>query len=170
MREVPIEILHQKLSYKPDTGELAWKIDTQWTRSGHAAGTLCNGYIKISINKVIIPAHRIILAMENGVWPFGEVDHINGNRSDNRLSNLREVTHQQNCINRSKATNNKSGYVGVSWHAGGNKWQAHISVNRKTIYLGLFDTAEKAHESYRSAAKKIYGVFAKKHQYFPSGW
>jgi len=105
--------------------------------------------------------------MTNGFWPFGEIDHINGNRSDNRLCNLREATHQQNCMNRSRALNNKSGYVGVSWHSKGNKWQAHISVAGKSIYLGLFENVEDAHNARIEAAKKAYGAFAK-HQNLPS--
>jgi hypothetical protein len=161
MREVPISALCEKLSYDPDTGHFIWKNTTQWTKAGHRAGTFCNGYVKISINRVIIPAHRIAMAMTNGFWPFGEIDHINGDRSDNRLCNLREVTHQQNCMNRSKASNNKSGYVGVSWHEVGQKWQAHLSIGRKSIYLGLFEDPEKAHEAYKEAAQKAYGVFAK---------
>ena len=161
MREVPIHILHEKLFYNPDTGDLAWKNNTLWTKAGHKAGTNCNGYIKVSINRIIMPAHRIALAMTNGSWPFGEVDHINGNRSDNRLCNLREVTHQQNCLNRSKANNNKSGYAGVSWHSGGKKWQAHISIAGKSIYLGLFESAESARDARNEAAQKAYGAFAK---------
>ena len=101
------------------------------------------------------------MAMTNGLWPFGEIDHVNGNRADNRLCNLREVTHQQNCMNRSKASNNKSGYVGVSWHEGAQKWQAHLSIGRQSIYLGLFEDPEKAHKAYKTAAQKAYGDFAK---------
>ena len=153
--------MHEKLSYDPVTGSLTWKKTTQWTKAGQAAGTFVNGYVKISINRTTIPAHRIVMAMENGFWPFGEIDHINGNRSDNRLCNLREVTHQQNCMNRSKASNNKSGYVGVSWHEVGQKWQVHISIGHKSIYLGLFANPEEAHEAYQKAAQKAYGVFAK---------
>lgn len=161
MREIAINTLHDKLSYNPETGDLTWRNTTRWTKKGKIAGTNCLGYIKISIDKVIIPAHRIIWAMVYNSWPFGEIDHINGNRSDNRIENLREVTRQQNCMNRSKAINNKSGYKGVSWHSEGNKWQAHISVAGKSIYLGLYKTAKDAHDAYEAAAIETFGLFAR---------
>jgi len=161
MREIPITTINEKLSYNPDTGVLVWKANTRWTKAGHKAGTLCGGYVKISINGIIIPAHRIALAITTGAWPFGEIDHINGDKSDNRLSNLREVTHQQNCMNRAKARNNKSGFVGVSWHSAAKKWQCHLSIGGKGVYLGLFESPEDAHNAYKEAAKKAYGVFAK---------
>jgi hypothetical protein len=168
MREVPIEVLHDKLSYDPKSGHLTWNYTTQWTKKGTIAGTNCLGYIKISVNKVIIPAHRIAWAMHYGTWPFGEIDHINGNRVDNRIENLREVTHQQNCMNRAKAQNNKSGYKGVSWHKVAKKWQAHLSIGGKSVYLGLFETAEKAHDAYEQSVQMAYGMFLR-HQNFPSG-
>lgn len=161
MREVPVAQLHDKLNYNSETGDLTWINDTRWTKKGAVAGTLCLGYVKISINKTIIPAHRIAWAMTHGCWPFGEIDHINGNRSDNRICNLRESTHQQNCMNRAKAKNNTSGYKGVSWHSGAQKWQAHLSIGGKGIYLGLFDTPQRAHQAYKEAASLAYGVFAK---------
>lgn len=161
MREVPIDQLHDKLNYNPETGDLIWINDTRWTRKGSIAGTMCLGYIKISINKIIIPAHRIAWAMTYKRWPFGEIDHINGDRSDNRICNLRESTHQQNCMNRAKARNNKSGYKGVSWHYVGQKWQAHISIGGKGIYLGLFDNPQQAYEAYQKAASLAYGAFAR---------
>lgn len=168
MREVPIEVLRDKLSYDQETGHLIWNHTTQWTKKGQVAGTICLGYVKISINKVIIPAHRIVWAMQHGRWPFGEIDHINGNRADNRIENLREVTHQQNCMNRVKAQNNKSGYKGVSWHKTAQKWQSHLSIGGKSIYLGLFETPEKAFEVYNEAAQMAYGMFLR-HQKRPSG-
>jgi hypothetical protein len=159
MREVPINLLREKLLYNEGTGALLWKNTTQWTKSGQVAGTNCNGYIKISINQKIIPAHRIVWAMLYGTWPFGEIDHIDGNRSNNKACNLREVTRQQNCMNRAKAVNNKTGRKGVSWHAGAKKWQAHISVAGKSIYLGLFASAEDAGDEYARASEKAYGLF-----------
>lgn len=159
MRKVPIETLHERLSYNPETGIFTWKISNQWVKKGTQAGTICLGYVKISINKIIIPAHRIAWAMTYGVWPDKEIDHVNGIRSDNRIENLREASRQQNCLNRSKATNNKSGYKGVSWHNVAQKWQTHISIAGKSIYLGLFEDKRDAFNAYNEAAEKAYGVF-----------
>jgi len=159
MREIPIETLHDKLLYNPFTGNFVWKNTTQWTKEGQIAGTLCLGYIKISVNKIVMPAHRMAWAMHYGAWPLLNIDHINGIRSDNRIENLREATHQQNCMNRGNNKFNKSGFKGVSWHAEGKKWQSHISIGGKSIYLGLFESAEKAHEAYKEAANKAYGIF-----------
>lgn len=161
MREIPIHILHERLTYNPETGLFIWNHTTQWTKKGHVAGTRSNGYITISINKTILRAHRIAWAMTYDAWPFGEIDHINGIRDDNRIINLREVTHQQNCFNMPTPATNKSGYKGVSWHKEGKKWQSHIQANKKHYYLGLFDTAEEAHEAYKEASKRLHGNFAK---------
>lgn len=78
------------------------------------------------------------------------IDHINGNKVDNRIENLREVTNQQNHFNETKAK-------GYSWHKGAKKWMAQISFNKKTMYIGLFDKEEEAHEAYLNA-KKIYHI------------
>ena len=82
-------------------------------------------------------AHRVIWAMVHGEWP-DHIDHINHNKSDNRISNLRSVTHQENHMNRSIGKSNTSGHVGVVWHKKSNKWGAKIVVNGKSKHLGLF--------------------------------
>ena len=157
---LPISILHEKLSYDFSTGEIRWKNTTQWTKSGEKAGCNSRGYIVISVNKKMIFAHRIAWAMYYGEWPTLEIDHINNIRSDNRICNLRIATHNENCLNLVKPRHNKSGLKGVSWHAGGQKWQAHIKAFGKKHYLGLFLTKEEAHKAYCDAAKKLHGEFA----------
>lgn len=167
MRNVSIEDLRKKLSYNFVTGELRWIETTQWTKAGVLAGCNSRGYIAIGINKTVIFAHRIAWALHYGKWPIGEIDHKNRNRSDNRISNLREVNHSDNCFNRSMQTNNSSGLKGVSWHAVAQKWQAHISANRKVRYLGLFENKEDAYRAYCNASKDLHGEFSA-HQYLPS--
>lgn len=90
---------------------------------------------------------------------YYHVDHINGDKLDNRRCNLRYVNQTQNNRNRGIRKNNKSGYKGVSWNKACKKWAAHIMVNRKSIYLGLYDTPESAHKAYCEAAKKYHGDF-----------
>src|SRR3990167_296143 len=102
--------------------------------------------------------HRIILNAPDGY----EVDHINGNPLDNRKSNIRICTRQQNMRNVKLSTKNTSGYKGVSWSAIGKKWMAYISYgNKKTKYLGYYTDKKDAAYAYDSAAKVMFGEFAK---------
>lgn len=98
--------------------------------------------------------HRLLLPSEQNV------DHINGNGLDNRRCNLREVSVSQNLANSKKSRANKSGYKGVCWHKGHNKWRAYIVQNYKQVHLGLFDTAEQAHTAYVTASQRLFGEFA----------
>jgi hypothetical protein len=88
------------------------------------------------------------------------IDHINGNTRDNRRENLRVCNTSQNGRNRGAPSNNTSGYKGVSWNKRDRKWQARISAGGKNLYLGSFDSPEKAHDAYCSAAKLAHGEFA----------
>ena len=115
-----------------------------------------HGYVVVFFNGKIYKAHRLIWAIVHGELPKGHIDHINGNRSDNRIQNLRVVTQQQNSHNQQNINKrNKSGFRGVCWNRKSSKWQASISVNSKTIYIGVFSTPENAHLAYLDA-KKVY--------------
>lgn len=105
----------------------------------------------------IVLMHRIVVGASTGE----EVDHINMDRIDNRISNLRVATKQQNLFNRSKNRNNTSGHKGVVWHKAACKWMATINVMYKQIYLGLFDDINEAALAYQTAAKKYHGEFAR---------
>jgi hypothetical protein len=92
-----------------------------------------------------------------GYIPDGfNLDHINGNKTDNRLCNLRLATNSQNQQNRPAPQNNTSGYRGVTWHKSANKWMARICHNGIRKTLGFFETAEEAYEVYKSTALEIY--------------
>ena len=101
--------------------------------------------------------HRMIMGEPSGL----EIDHINGNKLDNRRSNLRACTRQQNKLNRGPYANNKSGMKGVSWHAQTSKWRATIRFNNKITHLGLFNSKDAAHHAYSEAASRLHGDFAK---------
>jgi len=102
--------------------------------------------------------HRIIM---NQYDPKIEVDHIDGNPLNNKKSNLRVCTHQENTFNRSKYKNNKSGFKCVHFDKQYNKYRALIGVNGKQIHLGRFETAEAAHDAYKKAAVKYHKEFAR---------
>jgi len=88
------------------------------------------------------------------------IDHINGNRLDNRRTNLRLCSNRQNQQNRARPSNNTSGFKGVVWNKKSKKWQSGIKINSKQVHLGLFNDKFEAHNAYYEAAKKYFGEFA----------
>lgn len=107
--------------------------------------------------RVHMTIHRVVMDAPPGL----EVDHINGNRFDNRKSNLRLATHRQNGCNTRLRKNSRSGLKGASWHPQSQMWRARVYSNGREIHLGLFDTAEAAHAAYREHASRIHGQFAR---------
>lgn len=112
---------------------------------------------KINGKKKFITMHRFIMNPPDGM----QVDHINGNRLDNRRCNLRICTRSQNCSSRDSSTKNKSGFRGVIFHSSTKKWRACIKVNQKMISLGLFHTKLEAARAYNDAAIQNFGQFAR---------
>ena len=161
MKHPEISRLKELLSYDPATGNLSWLVQ----RGKCAAGKIItcqngSGYIVVRVDNVLLRAHRVAWAIINNEWPAKEIDHINGNRSDNRIENLRIANRFENMKNIKKAKTNKSGFKGVSWHKQGNFWQAHIRADNKNYYLGHYATPEEAHEAYKIASNKLHGIFA----------
>ncbi len=101
--------------------------------------------------------HRQIMNAPKGI----EVDHINSNGLDNRRSNLRLANRSENMRNICATSRNTSGFKGVTWHKAHSKWQAQITLNRKTYYLGLRETPAEAHALYCEASKKLHGEFSR---------
>lgn len=153
--------LKELLSYDPETGEFAWRANTTNSRvaAGSIAGTVNRGgYRQISIKNSLYYAHRLAWLWVNGRWPTMVIDHVNGNRSDNRIANLREANARQNVAN--KRSTNRLGVRGVFLHEPAGRYTAAISRDNRTIYLGGFDSSEKAGAAYQAAAKKEFGEFA----------
>lgn len=114
------------------------------------------GYIAISVRGRSWLAHRLAWLYVNGLFPLNDLDHIDGNRLNNRIGNLREATKSQNMQNRHRAhANNKAGLLGVRLHRDG-KFEAQIQHKGKVKYLGLFTTPEEAHEAYVLAKRNTH--------------
>lgn len=150
------EILH----YDESTGEFVWMITKSRTTKGTVAGYKnVIGYVVIKINKANYLAHRLAWLYVHGEWPPCLIDHLNGVRSDNRLCNLRPATATQNNWNKSIASNNKSGVVGVCWSSRTEKWRVNISVSKRHLYIGQFDDFEFAELAASEAREKFHGEF-----------
>ena len=159
MRDLPL--INQLLAYELETGIFTWRVSRGGWGAGRVAGRLNpDGYIRIGFNGKQIPAHIIAWAIAHGEWPSQKIDHINGVRSDNRISNLRLATQSQNVANSRIRSNNTSGYKGVSMVASG-RWLATIKVHGKSRNLGTHDTPEAAHEAYMMAAQAAFGEFSR---------
>lgn len=155
--ELTAEYLRSILDYNPDTGIFTRKVSTSNSvKVGAVAG--CpggGGYLLIMIQRRLHLAHRLAWLYMHGEWPKLTIDHINRNRSDNRIANLRDVSHKQNQQNKSKSSTNTSGHPGVSWYKPYSKWVAKIKHNYKHIHLGYFENLEDAVAA-RKAAEKLY--------------
>ena len=125
---------------------------------GQFAGTIRNdGYEAISINKKIYKTHRLVWLYFYGNFPNGVIDHINGNKTDNRIENLRDISFDANRQNQKKSQRgNISGYLGVSWDKKSNKWKSQIKTKGKNYHLGFFDNPKNAYEIYLEAKRKIH--------------
>jgi len=168
-----IEYLHKRLRYEPDTGKLFWRdcedMSNRWRAqfaNKEAFTSLCLGYRRGSIDDKTFRSHRVAWAIHYGYWPISSLDHINGDRADNRINNLRLATHQENMRNRAINRNNTSGICGVYWVKSEGKWKAHIKMNKSIIHLGYFQNIEEAAAARAEAATK-YG-FSTRHGQAPS--
>ncbi|PPU32109.1 hypothetical protein XspCFBP7912_13110 [Xanthomonas sp. CFBP 7912] len=158
--ELSLDRLQELLSYDPVTGELIWLIDrNNRSKAGAVAGRIHpSGYRMIEIDGKAYSAHRVAFALHNGrlIEDGLEIDHRDGNRSNNAACNLREVTCSGNCQNRKMRSDNRSGYTGVSWHSQAQKWWAQITHNGKKMSLGLYETAESASRAYLDAKRELH--------------
>jgi hypothetical protein len=151
-------------SYNPAVGDLIWRVRTsKCVTLGSNAGWIDpkTGYRRIGVDNRIYQAHRLVWLYMTGMWPASQVDHKNTDKSDNRWTNLREATQQQNEQNKPLSKNNTSGYKGAFWHKNKKRWIASIRVDGRLRHLGSFDTAVDAHDAYCRAALENFGVFSR---------
>ena len=167
--EVPISVFQDYFNYDPETGIISWeKIHKKNSRRkiGDVAGVISrkdNGtpYRIIKFFYSLYSAHRLAWALHYGKWPDSQIDHINGNGLDNRISNLRDVDGSTNLRNQKKNKHNTSGFTGVYWNKTESKWHASLRVNGKDKFLGQFTHIDDAVVA-RVAANKKYG-FSDRH-------
>jgi len=135
------------LSYDSETGILRWRLTThRCVQKGRVAGFIHKlmGYRIIGINKCRYLSHRLAWLHYYGVWPEDQLDHLNGVRADNRISNLIEANQSQNGKNKKLPNTNTTGRIGVYWYPRYGKWLAQIKVDGLAIHGGYFDTFEDA--------------------------
>lgn len=153
-----IQKLQEYLSYDPDTGHITWRKDKGRGKAGERAGnatprTHRGGYRALKFDQRNLKEHRVAWALHHGHWPIGEIDHINGQRDDNRIENLRDVSREINTINRVVSAKNTSGATGVSRK--GSRWQAYICYRRRQIHLGYFVSFAEAKAARDAKARDL---------------
>lgn len=149
------ERLREVVTYNKTTGVFVWLVARGSIKPGSIAG--CDdgdGYLVFQIDGVLHKAHRLAWLYVTGEWPEDLIDHRNRIRSDNRFSNLRQATNQQNLHNRDVST-----VAGFYWYKRHAKWAAHIRIDGKTKWLGMFENSADARQAYLDA-KKHYHPFA----------
>lgn len=173
---LPPELLRELLQYDADTGRLYWRKRSQTLFSSAAQANCWNGrfagreafthrdgkgYCVGKIFRSIYKAHRVAWAIHFGEWPAQEIDHINGNQSDNRIDNLRAASPNENAWNRGPSAINTSGVKGVNWHKKQKRWVARITYAGKRHNLGSFHAISDAAAAYAEAAARLHGEFAR---------
>lgn len=131
---------------------------------GAQAGCFCGslnkgGYLRTTVNGKLRYNHHIVWAMHHGSWPK-MLDHINGDKQDNRIENLRECTKSQNQFNQKISKVNTTGVKGVTWRADRQKYRARVRAGTKEIFLGHFDTLEQAKQAITQHRAVLHGAFA----------
>lgn len=154
--------LKELFYYNTQTGKFTRRIATgrhNCHKKGQAAGTTTlRGYIMMGADGKRYMAHRLAWLYVYGVWPSTDLDHINQDKSDNRILNLREVNRSQNMHNVSIHKHNTSGHKGVSWFALRQKWRAYIFLDYRQMHLGLFNTIEDAVAARKNAEREFMGA------------
>lgn len=182
MKKLTADHVRSLLDYNPSTGIFIWKMRTadMFSDGNTSAEKNCSswnkkyagkepalpkrrGYPRIAVGLArksgkakFVSAHRVVWLIIHGRLPINQIDHINGDRTDNRFCNLREATNSENAQNRKLSIMNSSGYTGVSWHKRKSKWVARVGINYRRMSLGNYDTPEEAYAAYLSAKKKLH--------------
>ena len=156
--DLTAEKVRSVLRYEPETGLLTWRKQVAKNiKSGATINPMRNhgNYVQIQIDKKLYYMHQLAWMHFYGASPVGSIDHIDGDKTNNRISNLRDVSVSVNAQNQKRPmSNNKSGFLGVN--AVGQRFRAQINVDGAQRYLGTFDTPEAAHAVYISEKRKLH--------------
>ena len=151
------------VDFKYEEDKMYRKLKTKWNCCNNIK-PINAGYIQIGINKKLYYLHRLIYKYHNEEWDItdisknNQIDHININKSNNKIENLRVANNSQNQRNKNKFKNCSSKYIGVSWHKLNKKWLANIKIDSKHKHLGYFDTEEEAHKVYQKEYNEIMDI------------
>jgi hypothetical protein len=169
------DLLRKLLRYDPDTGKLFWvrRTPDMFSDEGQRSTSRCarwnsryaekeaftsigsGGYRIGKIFKKHFLAHRVIWAMQNGHWPKDHIDHVSGDRTDNRIENIRDAGRRENNRNQKRRSDNTSGVTGVSFMKQTGKWTAYINSDAGFVYLGVYSEKAAAISARRKAEKRI---------------
>lgn len=152
--------MRELLAYDISTGVFTWRRHhNSRARAGARAGTVYrNGYRVIGIDGRYFGEHRLAWLWVHGRIPEGQIDHINGDRADNRIANLRDVNASVNAQNQRRAHSDKRScrLIGATWDKWSGRWKAQIITNGKTVFARYFKSAEEAHAAYVEAKRKLH--------------
>lgn len=152
----------EALDYDRTTGIFHWKVVYGRNKPGDVAGRCTpRGYVQLRLDGWTMHCHRLAWAWQFGYWPETEIDHIDGNRANNRITNLRKANRSQNGKNRGLLASNKSGHTGVRQTSSGT-WMASITANGKRLYLGTFRLKEEAVVARNKAERRLFRDFRRK--------
>ena len=147
---ITLEQANEKVSYDPETGVFTLRNSGKPYLAKDGVG-----YRIIAFGRVKVLQHRLAFLFMTGQWPKQNVDHINGDRLDNRWANLRDVPQRVNCQNKA-GVRNGSKVLGANFNA--NAWEARINIGGKALYLGRFKTQQEAHDAYARKADELSGI------------
>lgn len=157
------ERVRSLLDYDESSGILRWRTRRSNMAAGSVAGTLDGrGYRIIRIDGAYQKAHRVVWLYVHGSWPELEIDHINGDRDDNRIANLRQATVSENQQNRAKAqSNSATGRIGVSFLSRERRWVAQLCVGGRRVLYKTFRSEDQATEAYIAAKQEFHPFSAR---------